>query len=97
MSVSERNTCPRFVSAVRSAPAFSMMPLCVTAIVPPQSVWGWALASVGAPCVAQRVCAIAVWPSGRCPARRFSSTAILPGALCTSRPESFTTASPAES
>ncbi len=34
-----------------------MMPLWMTATVPVQSTWGWALRSLGAPWVAQRV-----WP-----------------------------------
>ena len=39
-----------------------MMPLCTTAIVPVQSTCGCALHSFGAPCVAQRVCAMPTVP-----------------------------------
>src|SRR2546425_9696168 len=42
-----------------------MMPLWISASVPPQSVCGCALAVLGAPCVAQRVWAMPVWPGGR--------------------------------
>ena len=97
VSVSERKRWPRLVSAARSAPAFSMMPLCTSATVPPQSVCGWAFFAFGAPWVAQRVWARAVVPDGSFVPSSFSSTAIFPGALNTSMRPSLTTASPAES
>jgi hypothetical protein len=34
-----------------------MIPLWMTVIRPVQSIWGWALTSLGRPWVAQRVCA----------------------------------------
>jgi len=85
------------LSAVRKTWAFSMMPLCTNAIVPPQSVCGWAFTVLGAPCVAQRVCASAVCPAGIRLPSSFSSTEILPGALNTSTCPPSTTAIPAES
>ena len=39
-----------------------MMPLCTTAISPPEKC-GWALLVLGAPCVAQRVCEMPVLPA----------------------------------
>ncbi len=56
VSVSVSNTCPAASSSERSSAWFSMMPLCTTdtRAVP----CGWALPSVGAPWVAQRV-----WPT----------------------------------
>ena len=48
---------PRASSSARSGAKFSMMPLWMTATVPVQSTCGWALRSLGAPWVAQRV-----WP-----------------------------------
>ena len=57
MSVSLTSSWPRDSSSVRSDAKFSMMPLWMTATVPVQSTCGWALRSLGAPWVAQRV-----WP-----------------------------------
>ncbi len=74
-----------------------MMPLCTSATVPPQSVWGWAFFTFGAPCVAQRVWASAVVPAGSVAPSSFSSAAIFPAVLNTSMRPSLTTASPAES
>ena len=71
------------------------MPLCTTATRPLQSVWGWALASVGLPWVAQRVC-----PRPRCPLDPrflpgFVSSRTLPADLWTSsRPLGVRTAMP---
>ena len=48
---------PSASSLARSSSAFSMMPLCTTAMRPAVSVCGWALTSLGSPWVAQRV-----WP-----------------------------------
>src|SRR2546425_38064 len=93
VSVSERNTWPRLVRAARSGPAFSMMPLWMSASVPPQSVCGCALTVLGAPCVAQRVWAMPAWPAGSAAPSSFSSALILPGALCTSIRPSATTGS----
>jgi hypothetical protein len=79
------------------AGAFSMMPLCTTATSHFSSVCGWALRSVGGPCVAQRVWAMPNVPStGRSPMAA-SSRAILPAALRVSTPWPFCTATPAES
>jgi hypothetical protein len=55
VSVSVANLWPSESSSFLSACQFSMMPLWTTATRPLQSVWGWALRSLGAPCVAQRV------------------------------------------
>ena len=76
-----------------------MMPLWMTATAPVQSMCGWALRSVGAPWVAQRV-----WPmpSGR-PAgsgllvERVSRLASLPARLVTDSLPSAAMAAPAES
>ena len=57
VSVSLTSVTPRLTSAARSGSAFSMMPLCTTAMRPAESVCGCALMSVGSPCVAHRV-----WP-----------------------------------
>ena len=46
---------PLLLERARSAWKFSMMPLWITATRPAQSRCGWALRSVGAPCVAHRV------------------------------------------
>ncbi len=93
---SATRTCAPLLETARSSWKFSTMPLWITATVPVQSTCGCALASVGAPWVAQRVCPIAVVAGG--PAR--------PGAappaprasrpLATVRPPS-STATPAES
>src|SRR6476620_8690504 len=67
---------------------------------PALSVWGWALHSVGAPWVAQRVWAMPRCASGsdRAPFSESSSTLIRPPARRTcSRPASSITATPAES
>lgn len=59
VSVSEASTWPFATRAAASSRWFSMIPLCTMATFPVQSTCGWALRSVGAPCVAQRVCPIA--------------------------------------
>ena len=58
VSVSVTNWWPEHSSRLRRTSAFSMIPLCTTAICPVQSTCGCALRSLGAPWVAQRVCAI---------------------------------------
>ena len=58
VSVSLGKRCPLACRVARSAAWFSMIPLWMTAILPAQSTCGWALASVGAPWVAQRVWAM---------------------------------------
>ena len=57
VSVSLTSLTPRALSASLSCSAFSMMPLCTTAIRPSVSVCGWALTSFGSPWVAHLV-----WP-----------------------------------
>ena len=57
VSVSDSKVWPRASSSARSSMKFSMMPLWMTVRSPVQSAWGWALRSLGRPCVAQRV-----WP-----------------------------------
>ena len=48
-SVSLANSTPWASSSRRSVAKFSMMPLCTTANLPPASLCGWALRSVGRP------------------------------------------------
>ena len=91
------NACPRPSSSSRSSAKFSMMPLCTTATRPSQEVWGCAFASLGRPCVAQRV-----WPMPHVPARpsgstRRASPLTLPLQCTTSSLPPCSTAIPAES
>ena len=75
-----------------------MIPLWMTATRPSWLTWGWALLSVGPPCVAQRVWPIPVVESGMgsLPSR-VSRLASLPAFLRTSSMPSLMTATPAES
>ena len=57
VSVSLTSVTPRLVRVRRSVSAFSMMPLCTTAMRPVESVCGCALIWFGSPCVAHLV-----WP-----------------------------------
>ncbi len=61
------------MSLARSSEALSMMPLWTTATLPSASRCGWAFSSVGAPWVAQRVCAMPVVPAKRLGMRASSS------------------------
>ena len=95
-SVSDANFAPCSSRRSRIDVAFSMIPLCTTAIRPEPSVCGWALTSLGSPCVAHRV-----WPmpvprsaAGRSIARR---VATLPLVLTIESPSWVSTAIPAES
>src|SRR5579875_3270485 len=54
------------------------MPLWMTTISPRQSRWGWALISLGLPCVAQRVCPMPIVPCGGSRSRARSSSMSLP-------------------
>ena len=63
---------------------------------PEASACGWALTSLGSPCVAQRVCAIPVDPATSA-GRVASSSRTLPLRLCTARAPSAAMARPAES
>ena len=98
VSVSDARVWPRASSASRSSRKFSMIPLWITVMFPVQSWWGWALRSLGRPCVAQRVCAR---PSAACGVRSTSAVwrfASLPAFFSTkSTPSSSTSAIPAES
>lgn len=87
VSVSEASSCPRSANSARSSAKFSMMPLCTTATRPALSRCGWALASVGPPCVAQRVCPIPVDPvgSGR-PTNSFSRLTSFPAFFAAASP-----------
>ena len=97
VSVSDTRVCPSFSSRARSERKFSTIPLWITATRPVQSRCGCALRSVGAPCVAQRVCPMPTEPAGGEPsASAASSSASLPARFTTERPPS-TTATPAES
>jgi len=74
-----------------------MMPLWISATPWRSSVWGWALFSVTAPCVAQRVWAMPSVPSKPlAPANWFSRTLTRPTVLV-SRISPLSTAMPAES
>ena len=74
-----------------------MMPLCTTAKRPSFETWGWALKSVGAPCVAQRVWPMPTVPGTAAPSCVFSqSLAMRPLTFSTSMAPSCTTAMPAE-
>ena len=96
VSVSEANSMPSAWRRERSAGAFSTMPLCTTAIEPSALTCGWALASVGAPWVAHRVCPMPSLPPGRFGSTA-SSWASLPAALCTRTAPPETRPMPAES
>ncbi len=65
VSVSEVSSTPASDSSARSAEALSMIPLCTTATRPSAEVCGWALTSLAAPWVAQRV-----WPMPTLPPKR---------------------------
>jgi hypothetical protein len=69
VSVSVANSKPWILSSARSSAWFSMMPLCTTATLSREAI-GCALRSLGAPCVAQRVCAMPVMPRQRAVARQ---------------------------
>ena len=97
VSVSLEKRCPARSSAARSTSAFSMMPLCTNAISPRQSTWGWAFRWVGAPWVAQRVCAIPVEPCSGSRSSWSASAATRAASFVTTTPPPFATASPAES
>ncbi len=72
-----------------------MMPLWITETLP--ALCGWALASLGRPCVAQRVCPIPSVPAGASRATIASSPASLPRQRRTCVPWPLTMATPAES
>lgn len=65
VSVSERKTTPSAVSRARRSEALSKMPLWTTATLESASRCGWAFSSLGAPWVAQRVCAMPTLPLKR--------------------------------
>ena len=65
VSVSEVSRWPRASRPSRSSRKFSMIPLWMTVISPVQSWCGWALRSLGRPCVAQRVWARPIAACGR--------------------------------
>ncbi|CAM5664711.1 hypothetical protein SALBM217S_10899 [Streptomyces griseoloalbus] len=98
VSVSEASACPRSVNSSRRAAKFSMMPLWTTATRPALSRCGWALASVGPPCVAHRVCPMPVDPAGRGRSlSSFSRLTSFPALFAVASPPSACTATPAES
>jgi len=95
VSVSLTKDTPSASRRCRRSSAFSMMPLCTTAMRSAASRWGCALMSLGSPCVAQRVCPMPVVPlkrAGTVAAR----SATRPLVLRTLMPL-FATAIPAES
>ena len=75
-----------------------MIPLWMTVIRPVQSIWGWALTSLGRPWVAQRVCAS---PTAACGVRSAIAVRRLPSFPArfsmNRSPCSSTSAIPAES
>jgi hypothetical protein len=97
VSVSEVKVWPRSWSFFRSVPAFSMMPLCTRAKSPSSVACGWALRSVGGPCVAQRVWPMPYWPRTGSSSSDRSSSEIFPASLRTWIWPSSITATPAES
>ena len=98
VSVSETSSCPASSSSVRSATKFSMIPLCTSATRPVPPGCGCALTSLGAPCVAQRVCPMPVEDSGSgSSAIAFSRLASLPARFAQEIVPSATRATPAES
>src|SRR5690348_10899964 len=64
VSVSLSNFRPSAINSSRSGLKFSMIPLCTRATGP--TMCGCAFPTVGAPCVAQRVCAIPISPCSGC-------------------------------
>jgi hypothetical protein len=96
VSVWDVNSTPSAVSLARSSSAFSMIPLCTTAMRPAVSVCGWAFSAVGSPWVAQRVCPIPGAPLNRAGSPPDRS-ATRPCDLWIFRPLRPTTATPAES
>ena len=98
MSVSERCSNPAACSSARSRAKFSMIPLCTSATRSSGPRCGCALASLGAPWVAQRVCPIPVVDSGSgLSTIAFSRLASLPARLSEEIDPSAITAMPAES
>ncbi len=79
MSVSLVKRWPAAASAALRSAKFSKMPLWTTTILPPQSVCGCALGSVGRPCVAQRVCPMPVRPGEGLPASFWTRLPSFPG------------------
>ncbi len=78
MSVSLRKVRPSACKAAFSSAKFSMMPLWTTTTRPAR--WGWALRSVGAPWVAQRVWPMPVTPGAGLSRSTASRLRSLPGA-----------------
>jgi hypothetical protein len=95
-SVSERKATPVLSSRARSAAAFSMMPLWMTAMRFVPSQCGWAFLSLGSPCVAQRVWAIPGAPLNR-DGSSLSSSRTRPLHLAKRSSPAWATAIPAES
>jgi hypothetical protein len=100
VSVSDWNATPSSVSSRLRAAKFSMMPLWMTASLPPSARCGWALVSVGPPCVAHRVCpmpavAVGIGCSASCATRLPSLPDFF--AIATWSRSGPTSATPAES
>ena len=94
VSVCDSGCIPRAITSSRSARKFSMMPLWTTATGPRR--WGWALASVAAPWVAQRVWPMPACPvSGSCTSRSDRLISLPTARRRSSRPEASTVATPA--
>ena len=103
VSVSETRVWSSASIRARSSAKFSMIPLCTSATRPAVfpfriATCGWALTSLGAPWVAQRVCPTPVVDAGSgASAMAFSRFASLPAFFETACLASATTAIPAES
>ena len=98
VSVSDVSVWPRASSPSRSSWKFSMIPLWITVISPVQSWCGWALRSLGRPCVAQRVWARPIAACGVRSAIAVCRLTSLPARFSTNiSPDSSTRAIPAES
>ena len=95
VSVSLSQVTPAAARRSRSSRWFSTMPFCTTTTSPALEQWGWALRSLGSPCVAQRVCPMPLPPLG-ITSIEFSSSASLPRRLSTAiAPSRSITAMPA--
>ncbi len=98
VSVSETSWWPSSSRRARRSSKFSMMPLCTIATRPVAPRCGWALTSLGAPWVAQRVCPMPIVEGGSGSASTtFSRLASLPAFLRVTSAPSSTSAMPAES
>ena len=98
VSVSESSATSSASMPTRSSAKFSMMPLCTSATRRCAPLCGWAFTSLGAPCVAHRVCPMPTVAGGSgWSAIAFSRFASLPARLSDAIVPVATRAIPAES